>query len=152
METLPPQFVVYLVDQTSARRVNLREVAEYRFTPVGEVSKFYVIAGKEAAVDEKLNADLPAGFSLGSNYPNPFNPTTTIPISVPIRTELSLKVYNTLGEVIKTLFTGTLEPGQYQFSFDGQDETGSPLSSGVYLYRLTSSDNVSLMGKMILMK
>ncbi|MDZ7331880.1 MAG: T9SS type A sorting domain-containing protein, partial [candidate division KSB1 bacterium] len=152
VEEIPDQLAVYLIDQTSARRVNLRDMAVYWFTPIRDITKFCVIVGKEAAVDEKLSAVLPTSFSLGSNYPNPFNATTTIPISVPIKTELSLKVYNTLGEAVKTLYTGTLEPGQYQFHFDGSDETGRALSSGVYMYQLTASGNVRLLGKMILMK
>ena len=81
-------------------------------------------------VDVKLaNSGLPNNYALSQNYPNPFNPTTKIEYSIPKAGYVSLKVYNSLGELVTTLFAGQQHPGNYVATFDG-----SHLASGVYLY------------------
>ena len=77
---------------------------------------------------------IPDRFSLGQNYPNPFNPATTIPFAVPQKAEVSLRVYNVLGQVVETLLDGReYAAGYYDVSFDA-----SRLSSGVYYYELSA--------------
>ncbi len=99
------------------------------------------------------NTEQPGHFSLSQNYPNPFNPYTTITFSVATTTSLSLAVYDVLGHQVATLFNATAEPGrQYSIQFFGVDDNRQPLSSGVYLYRLTSDKGVSVSRRMILMK
>ncbi len=88
----------------------------------------------------------PSRFSLGQNYPNPFNPTTTISFDLPKGEAVSLSVYNALGELIQTLVEGQLSAGKHEVSFDG-----SRLASGVYFYRLQTSES-SVVKKMLLMK
>ncbi|MBK7256230.1 MAG: T9SS type A sorting domain-containing protein [Ignavibacteriae bacterium] len=75
----------------------------------------------------------PSGFTLRQNYPNPFNPSTTIRYGLPIRSHVSLTVYNTLGQGVATLMNGEQDPGYHEVRFDG-----STLPSGVYFYRLQS--------------
>jgi hypothetical protein len=89
---------------------------------------------------------LPTGFTLSQNFPNPFNPTTNIEYSIPINGQVSLVVYNTLGQVVTTLFDGIQRAGTYQATFNG-----SGLASGIYLYRLKAG-NVSITRKFVLMK
>lgn len=90
---------------------------------------------------------LPDIFSLNGNYPNPFNPTTKISFDIPKSTNVSLAVYNLLGQKVKDLITNlNYEAGRYEFSFDA-----SGLSTGVYLYKL-SSPEFSAVKKMILTK
>jgi len=89
---------------------------------------------------------LPAEYKLGQNYPNPFNPTTKIKYSIPIAGQVSLKVYNYIGQEVATLYNGNQKAGNYIATFDGTD-----LTSGIYFYRL-QADNVSLTKKFILMK
>ncbi|MFA6112229.1 MAG: FG-GAP-like repeat-containing protein, partial [Candidatus Latescibacterota bacterium] len=80
---------------------------------------------------------LPSAFHLGPNYPNPFNPQTWIPLEIPASTESArLRVYNLMGQPIRTLVSGRLTPGYHAVPWDGRDERGQPVSSGVYLYRL----------------
>ena len=79
----------------------------------------------------------PAAFQLGSAYPNPFNPQTCIPLTVPADTgPVQVTVHNLLGQPIRTLVSGRLSPGYHAVPWDGLDEAGQAVSSGVYLYRL----------------
>jgi len=80
---------------------------------------------------------IPSKFILEQNYPNPFNPSTTIKYSVPQSGEVSLKVYNLIGEEVATLSSGFLQAGNYTATFNG-----SNLASGVYFYRLQASNFV----------
>jgi len=150
---IPAPFEVYLIDEGRARTVNLRNDSLYRFNPIVEASKFSVVVGKKAAVQEKLNSiTLPKAFALGPNYPNPFNPTTTIPVAIPQTSEVKLKIYNLLGREVKTIYAGILEAGRYSFNWEGKDEAGNSAATGVYLYRLTTNTGVALLGKMILLR
>jgi hypothetical protein len=74
---------------------------------------------------------VPAEFSLKQNYPNPFNPSTTIEYDLPVDANVSLVVFNILGEQVATLFNGVQNAGSYKFNFDA-----SSLSSGMYIYRI----------------
>mgnify|MGYP001558605779 CR=1 FL=1 len=89
---------------------------------------------------------LPTGFSLEQNSPNPFNPTTTIEYELPWAEVVSLKVYNVLGEEVRTLVNETKMAGRYRQSLNGKD-----LASGVYLCRLTAG-TFTQTRKLILMK
>ncbi|HTX18287.1 MAG TPA: CBM35 domain-containing protein [Bacteroidota bacterium] len=89
---------------------------------------------------------VPLAYSLQQNFPNPFNPTTTIRFSLASASKVSLIVYNILGQKVATLVNGTLNAGEQSYVFDG-----SSLSSGVYYYRLTAGSYVKS-AKMILLK
>ena len=159
---IPSRFEVYLLDADHAQSVNLREDSLYHFTPAAELMKFKVLVGRKEKVQEQLSSlALPKEFALGPNYPNPFNrsiehsrqsPTTMIPIAVPAASEIKLKIYNLLGAEVKTIYDGPLEAGRYWFNWDGRNELGNNVATGVYLYRLTTSKGASLLGKMILMR
>ena len=90
--------------------------------------------------------------SLYQNFPNPFNPTTTISFSVPeCETNTQLVVFNVKGQKVKSLINGVLPSDKYSVVWDGKDETGNNVSSGIYFYKLTNADYVSTK-KMMLMK
>ena len=79
----------------------------------------------------------PWAFSLGANYPNPFNPTTTIPLAVPAGAgDVELAVYNVLGQPVRRVWAGPLAAGEHRLAWDGRDAQGQPVAAGVYLYRL----------------
>ncbi|MDE2806928.1 MAG: FG-GAP-like repeat-containing protein, partial [Gemmatimonadota bacterium] len=79
----------------------------------------------------------PAAFALGANYPNPFNPGTTIPLAVPAEAgDVDVTIYNVLGQPVRQVWAGPLVAGEHQLTWDGGDAQGQPVAAGVYLYRL----------------
>ena len=82
-------------------------------------------------------AATPTTFALGANYPNPFNPATTIPLVVPDGTRnVDLTIYNVLGQPMRQVWTGPLPAGEHELTWDGRDAQGQPVATGVYVYRL----------------
>ena len=96
------------------------------------------------AINDKIK--LPIKFSLYANYPNPFNPTTTIKYVIPQQSFVNIAIYNLLGEKLVTLVNEEKSPGNYEVIFDG-----SSLASGVYFYRM-QADNFFEVKKLILLK
>ncbi|MCH8024090.1 MAG: Ig-like domain-containing protein [Candidatus Marinimicrobia bacterium] len=96
-------------------------------------------------------AAVPADFSLLPNYPNPFNPSTTITFTVPRRERVRLAVYDIMGRPVSTILTATIEPGRHQVVWDGRDAKGRNVATGVYIYRLETPSK-SLARKMMLVK
>jgi serine protease len=90
-------------------------------------------------------APLPDGFEL-KNYPNPFNPITTIKFDLPYATQVRLDIFNILGQRVETVVDEVLQAGPHSFTWDG-----GQMASGIYLYRLTT-DNFTSTRKMVLMK
>lgn len=114
--------------------------------PLGDLSWFGMIV----SVDENLD-EIPVSFVLENNYPNPFNPSTVIKYSVPELSNVNLKIYNSLGQLVKTLVNTTQAAGSYSLQWDGTSDTGVKVSSGIYIYRLTT-DKFSASKKMMLLK
>ena len=77
-----------------------------------------------------------APFVLRQNFPNPFNPTTTILFVAPERGRAMLRIYDVNGRLVRTLLDGTVEEGEVRVAWDGTGADGSPLASGVYFYKL----------------
>ncbi len=98
------------------------------------------------------NAEIPTSFGLDQNFPNPFNPTTTISYSVPEASEIQLGIYNLLGQEIRSLTTGEHQPGFYTTMWDGLNQNGIRVESGVYIYRMSSTAGFSATKKLVLLK
>ena len=90
--------------------------------------------------DESLaeNVEIPLEFALAPNYPNPFNPETRIPFSVAERAQVTIQVFDVNGKLVRTLYNGMVNPGTHWVVWNGQDETGNSVASGVYIYRMTA--------------
>jgi hypothetical protein len=114
----------------------------YRLKQIDNDGQFEYSPEVEVLVD-----NLPNGFVLEQNYPNPFNPETSIRFALKEDSKATLKVYNSLGAEIATLFDGTAEAGRYYDVKFG----GSELASGFYIYKLVAGEYVSVK-KMLLMK
>jgi hypothetical protein len=93
----------------------------------------------------------PQVFKLFQNYPNPFNPSTTIQYQLKVSSKVELSVYNLLGQQIRKLVNSSQPAGNYQMEWDGMDETGKAVASGVYIYRIKMG-NVQQSRRMILLR
>jgi hypothetical protein len=102
-------------------------------------------------IDEDL-PNLPTKFALFQNYPNPFNPSTTIRYDVAKQTKVVLKIYNILGQKVQTLVNATEMPGYKSVIWDGKNDGGQRVSSGVYIYELKTGSGFSERKKMMLLK
>jgi len=125
--------------------INAETVLDANFI-VGEgtFSGFYTMATTTGEL-------IPAEFDLSQNYPNPFNPTTSISYQIPSDANVMLTIYNVLGQEIRTLVNTTQEAGYYSTNWDGFDDAGVKVSSGVYFYQLVTPES-KMTKKMVLMK
>ncbi len=95
---------------------------------------------------------LPLEFTLNQNYPNPFNPTTTLSFAIPMDSKVDLVVYNLLGQEVTRIFDHKLmRAGAHEIVWDGKDNFGNPVGTGLYVYRLNAGDK-SAVQKMMLLK
>ena len=118
------------------------------------VYPFKIIAGTPQYViakTEEILSLLPEDFALHQNYPNPFNPTTTIKFDIPEPTYISLKIYNLMGQEVRSLNNKWLPTGSHRLIWNGKDQQGIPVSTGVYIYRLQSQE-FQQTRKMLLLK
>jgi len=123
-------------------------------------------AGQPLALQIKINATgsvtgidplspaLPEVFELRQNYPNPFNPSTTIPFTINGANfhRVELTIFNILGQKVRSLFSGLLDGGSYQFNWDGRSDQGLSVPSGVYFYQLKADRKVAAVKRMMLIK
>jgi flagellar hook assembly protein FlgD len=94
---------------------------------------------------------LPVRLVLGENYPNPFNPKTTVHFDLPQSGRVDLAVFDLNGRRVATLVNDQLAAGRHTASWLGQDDTGRRVASGTYVYRLQANGEV-LTGKMMMVK
>ncbi len=94
----------------------------------------------------------PAVFSLAANYPNPFNPQTTIQYALPQAADVGLTVYNVLGQPVRTLVAEHQSAGHYAVEWDATNDSGQSVSSGMYFYRLQAGGDFLDIKKMLLLK
>jgi len=97
------------------------------------------------------SAAIPTQYNLAQNYPNPFNPQTLIAYDLPSDSKVELVIYNILGEKVATLVNDYQTAGNYNITWYGTNDSGKPVASGIYFYRLNAGDYIKSM-KMSLMK
>ena len=138
---IPNYLEVKLYDPVSRIVYNMRNEASIRITSQGSEYPYYLelLVGSSEQIEDQLDAMgiVPSTFELAQNIPNPFNPVTNIRVSIVEEANVTLKVYNLLGEEINTLaLNRSLSKGNHRFIWAGKDDNGNPLPSGVYLYRM----------------
>ncbi len=117
-----------------------------------ERSGFFASGIITTDVAEEAAQVIPKEFKLFQNYPNPFNPSTTIAFEIPKSSSVYLEIYNLTGKRIRTLIGGEkYAPGRWEIEWDGMDEKGNWVSSGMYLVRF-SAGNFGSTRKLLLMK
>ena len=105
----------------------------------------------EVTIGAEKEASLPGDYSLSQNYPNPFNPSTKISFAIPLAGNVALSIYDILGRRVRSLTDERYEAGKHEVFWDGKDDSGSSVASGVYFYRLATKDKV-ISKKMTLVK
>ena len=96
-------------------------------------------------------AGVPTDFALHENYPNPFNPSTTLRFDLPELSDVNVIIYNMLGQEVKTFNMQNISAGHHSIRWNATNDLGDPVSAGVYLYQLQTKDFVKTR-KMILLK
>jgi 5'-nucleotidase / UDP-sugar diphosphatase len=142
-----------MVVPTETEFVEYKVVRDYVIanSPLNYTTEGRVEDTFQTSVTTKRTEQLPSQFSLLQNYPNPFNPETTILYHLNKGVKVSLKIYNTVGQLIKTLVDETQASGIHSINWDGKNEFGGEVASGVYLYQLKSK-NSSEKRKMLLVR
>lgn len=120
------------------------------FSPLYEHCIFDIYIGV-VSVQEYDSPSLPETYTLGQNTPNPFNPNTSIEFALPRSGQVKVEVFNILGQKVRTLVDENLKAGFKRVDWDGTDDGGQSVASGIYLYRMTAND-FSETKKMVLMK
>ena len=107
--------------------------------------------GVPSSIENATGPTVITEFALENNYPNPFNPVTTIKYQTPKSADVSLVIYNALGQQVRTLVNGTVEQGAHSVTWNGRNEMGKVVPSGIYFYVLNTG-NTQISKKMVLMK
>ena len=95
---------------------------------------------------------MPKEFTLSQNYPNPFNPSTSIQFGLPVQAPVTMEIYNILGVKVRTLLQGqVMSAGIHQMEWNGKDDAGTSVTSGVYLYRINAG-SFQVTKKMMMLK
>jgi hypothetical protein len=119
------------------------------------VEEGFVGAGRGRALRFERTATtriVPQVYALYANYPNPFNPSTMIPLAIPAQGEkqASLMIYNVLGQRVRLWNLSHLRPGFHQFAWDGLNQQGHAVASGVYLLRMAAGEFQQVQKMMLL--
>jgi beta-glucosidase len=136
--------------QASARYIRIYGIQ--RATPYGySLYEIEIFNDDTASIGSDNNNNLPLEFWLSNNYPNPFNPSTTIQYETPKAGYVKLEIYNSLGELVTTLKNDYQDKGKYSIQWNGKNMSGKIAPSGTYFYRM-SSNGLTLVKKMLLLK
>ena len=149
---VPVPLSVYLLDAEHGIARDLKARKDYTFIAAKPETRLQVLVGPKQDIQSDIEAVVPQTFRLESNYPNPFNPQTAIPIAMPKDGDIRLEVFNILGKHIQTLHNGLLTTGRHVFIWNGRNAQGEQVPSGVYFYQVTLNNRSRLTRKMILMK
>ena len=97
------------------------------------------------------DSEIPKAYKLAQNFPNPFNPATTINFDIRKKGHVSLKIYNVAGQLVKTMVNEVMDAGSYTKDWKGTNNIGANVASGIYFYRM-ESESFSATRKMVLLR
>ncbi|HEY4611582.1 MAG TPA: FlgD immunoglobulin-like domain containing protein, partial [Bacteroidota bacterium] len=132
---IPPGWRVLAEGIPGIGSLALEQGKRYTLPDVAVPYTLVLVAGPQRTAEQEA---VPASFSLSQNYPNPFNPSTTVTYQLASEGEVSLKVFNMLGEEVATLVGGYQKPGTYEVQWNGKNNDGAVVPSGIYFYSLRS--------------
>lgn len=108
--------------------------------------------GIRTGIEETINKEILDQYYLSQNFPNPFNPTTIIRFQTLQVGNISIKIYNILGQEIKTVVSDRLSAGSHEVQWDGTDNFGNKVSSGIYIYRMETGTGYVKTRKLVFLK
>jgi hypothetical protein len=152
IEQIPQENDIALIDLFNSSPINLRENQDYAFEMVSSKMQFKLLVGSKDFVEKTLAEMKPESFELSQNFPNPFNSSTSISFKLPQESHIKIEIYNTVGQRIKNLVTGLYQTGVHTIIWDGADNSGQSVASGVYFYRMIAGSKVIQSKKMIIAK
>jgi len=150
-ENLPSAWGIILIDRNTGISVDLKKDQNYSFSAENKI--FDLIIGKKEFLEQNELSNLPiiSNFQITQNYPNPFNPETNIDYWLPMDTHVNLKIYNLLGQEIKTLVNIYQSRGSYHLKWDGTMDSGKKVPGGIYLYHFQAGE-FSTIRKMVMIE
>jgi hypothetical protein len=147
---IPACYDLFVTHPTSGNTINMRTDTSITFTYSAATNVVFTVTSTTLDVEEDANR--PEIYSMSQNYPNPFNSTTAIMVGLPEDANVTVEVYNVMGNLVRTLASdATMKAGYHKLLWDGRDTEGQIVSTGVYLYRVVTPD-FSETKKMILVK
>jgi hypothetical protein len=152
ISSLPAGTEAVLINLHNSQPYDLRLHPVYGYTTISAQMQFRLLVGSKAYVEREVGKLMPQSYELEQNFPNPFNPTTSISIKLPKQSNIRLEIYSILGQKVKTVAEGDYQRGIYTFVWDGTDERNNRVATGVYLYRLMANGGMVQTKKMILAK
>ncbi|HDR91033.1 MAG TPA: T9SS type A sorting domain-containing protein, partial [candidate division Zixibacteria bacterium] len=138
VENLDPRWNITLTDNFTGDVVDMRADTSYSFVYASAPREFTITL---TDIDLGLkDVDKPDRFSIGPNMPNPFNATTEFTLAIPEASDIRVEVFDLLGKRVTTLVEDKLDVGHHRVVWNGRDDSGRDLPSGVYLYRIVADD------------
>ncbi|MFH5883379.1 T9SS type A sorting domain-containing protein [Halalkalibaculum sp. DA3122] len=135
-----------LIEQETGRSYELNAGRKTEITPGAQTTSYVLVIGNDRYIEDQQKQYLPSKIEVSPNYPNPFNPATTLSFTLPRQNMVSLKVYDVIGRNIATLIEEVRPAGVYQVRFDASGQ-----SSGVY-FAVFEIGNRRIVQKMMLIK
>ena len=152
LENVPRDFQVVVINLTDSSSADCRTNPDYHYIPTGEKSSFKLIVGTRSFVENEEEKTLPVEFALAQNFPNPFNPSTTIRYAIPHEAHVAIEIWSVTGQRVTMLSNDRQARGVYARTWNGLNAQGVHVSSGVYFYRMLIDGSVHQSRKMILIK
>jgi len=177
-ENLEPALTILLMNKENGEQINMRNCNEYSYSIKQALKKsteeelvfspnpadfserlaketsnlnHFTITVTERVTDIEEETKIPEVYYLNQNYPNPFNPSTMIEYGLTEAGDVSLKIYNILGQEIRNLLYASQAAGTYTIEWDGRDNNGVVAASGIYFYKI-SVNNFHQIKKLILLR
>ncbi len=144
-----PWMVDMILDSVAVDTSWTGKVNEDAYTLIQDLLNWFGVDKGETGVES--NTVAPKQYELAQNYPNPFNPETSIRFTLPVNGNVDIDIFNSVGQKIRTLVSDKMTAGSHQVVWDGRNDTGHKVSSGIYFYRL-KTDKFNKTKKMIMVK
>ncbi|MDD5765572.1 MAG: FlgD immunoglobulin-like domain containing protein [Candidatus Marinimicrobia bacterium] len=146
-QSITDEWSVELIDVANQVTIDMKTQNSYQFTTSadsGYVKTMFQITAVFLPFSKVENETQPVHFGLSANYPNPFNSTTVIPFVLEKPAMTTLSIYTMNGKLVRTLTNERLSAGKYELKWNGTNQSGKPVSSGIYIYRLTSGGRTEM--------